>query len=224
MEKEKIDQILDDLNSVKKGEVYYDNNKVKRQFSELLRLSMKLMPEKKDKISELRNKVMNRPHGPFGSDILTTSKLLKGFLDKTPKESVKKQFLNSQDLLKQAGEALRQGHETFSLNLCDTAIESFLKEMFDIPSTIVGAGPVKFLSECMILDIPKGMDLYLKEVKNKVCQMNNQIKHKAYVPSRLDSINALKATEELFIRKNRFRTLTIEEKRKVQVGVGIVKK
>ena len=76
----------------------------------------------------------------------------------------------------------------------------------------------------MILDVPKGMSLYLKEVKNKVCQMDNQIKHKAYVPSRLDAISALKVTEELYVRRKRFYDLGEEEKRKVQVGIGLLKR
>ncbi|MFH1591946.1 MAG: hypothetical protein ABIB47_01115 [Candidatus Woesearchaeota archaeon] len=224
MENERIEQLLQDLKTVKKGDVYYDNPKIKKQFSDLIGLSIKLMPENKEKLLELKEKVMNRPHGPFGSDVISSCKLLKGFLDKNIKNETKKQFLNSQDLLNQAGIALRQGHEAYSINLCDSAIESFLKEMFDVPSTIVGAGSVKFLSECMILNIPSGLELYLKEVKNKVCQMNNQIKHKGYVPTRLDAINALKSTEEVLIRKNRFRTLTQAEKRKVQQGINVIKK
>ncbi len=223
MEIEKLEWFLSQLRTVKNGEVYYDNNTVKRQFSELIRLSISAIPEHQTKITDLRSKVMNRPHGPFGSDIISACQIITVLLEKTKRKESKtaKQFLNSDDLLKQAGGALRNGQEAYSINLCDSAIEVFLKEMFDVPSTIVGAGNVKFLSECIILDIPPGMELYLKEVKNKVCQMNNQIKHKAYIPSRLDAINALKATEELIVRKNRFRTVAVTEKRKVQAGIDI---
>ena len=223
---DRIEELLESLNSlVKNNDVYYDNNKIKRQFSDLITLSLNVFPEQVSKINELKSKTMNRPHGPFGSDITSACQAIAAMLEKTKRKESKtaKQFLNSDDLLKQAGDALRNGQEAYSINLCDSAIEVFLKEMFDVPSTIVGAGNVKFLSECIILDIPPGMELYLKEVKNKVCQTNNQIKHKAYIPSRLDAINALKATEELLMRKNRFRSLTVTEKRRVQAGIGVTK-
>lgn len=227
MDSEKVETLLKELKTnIKRGNVYYDNPKIKRQFSQLIKFSMKLLPEQKAKLEEFKTKVLDRPHGPFGSDILNSCKTISQLSEKkiTIELKSKKAFHNYSDLLNQAKLALRQGQEDHSINLCDSAIESFLKEMFDVPSTIVGAGSVKFLSECMILNIPNGMELYLKEIKNKVCQMNNQIKHKGYVPSRLDAINSLKAIEELFIRKNRFKSLTIAEKRKIQVGIGVIKK
>lgn len=213
-------------NTVKGGDVYYSHNKVKDQFNLLMRESAVIFHDKKIRILELKKKVIDRHHGPYGSDILNACKVIEEYLDKKLGRDLKehKSFLGPADLIKKAGLALRQGQEEYTVHLCDTAVEAFLKDVFDVPSTIVGAGTVKFLSECMILDVPKGMNLYLKEVKNKVCQMDNQIKHKAYVPSRLDAINALKVTEELYVRRNRFHGLSDEEKRKVQVGIGLFKK
>lgn len=211
--------------TVKEGDVYYSNNKVKANFSLLMRESAMIFNDRANKINEIRSKVMERNHGPYGSDILKNCKFIEDLLNKKLESDLKsnKSFLRPEDLVKKAELALRQGQDEYTIHLCDSAAEMFLKEVFDIPSTIISAGSVKFLSECMILDIPKGMSLYLKEVKNKVCQMNNQIKHKAYIPMRLDAINALKVTQEMFARKTRFYNLSEEEKKKIQVGVGLLK-
>jgi len=209
-------------NTVKKGDVYYSHSKVKNQFNLLMRESAVLFHDKENKILELKKKVIDRNHGPFGGDILSACKVIEGFLDRKLGQDLKehKSFLGPSDMIKKAGLALREGHEEYCVHLCDSTVEAFLKEVFDVPSTIVGAGSVKFLSECMILNVPEGMSLYLKEVKNKVCQMNNQVKHKGYVPSKLDAINALKVTEELYARRRRFFDLSEEDKRKIQVGIG----
>ena len=224
METKDLQRLLEELKkNVKKGDVYYSDNKIKRLFNELIKEALTAIPDKSQKLIELKKKIMERNHGPFGSDLLDACMVIEGFLkikDKA-KTSEGRSFLKPDDLIKNAGIALRNGQDSYVIHLCDTAIETFLKDSFDVPSTIVGAGNVKFLSECIILDIPKGLNLYLKEVKNKVSQIDNQIKHKAYAPSRLDAINALKSIEELFARKSWFKNLTSEEKRKVQIGVGI---
>lgn len=226
MSTEKILQLLENLKkTVKKSDIYYADTKVKTACHQLFREAIKSFPDHIDKIKELKKKTMDRSHGPFGSDILQSIKAIEKFTERKVQKEMKenKTFLNPSDLIKQAGLALRQGNEAYSINLCDSAIESFLRDIFDVPSTVVGQGSVKFLSECMILNIPAGMDFYLKEVKNKVCQMNNQIKHKGYIPTRLDAINALKVTEELYDRRNRFKDLPLEEKRKIQEGIGLRK-
>ena len=224
---EKIETLLRELKSrVKSGDVYYSHNFVKQQFSELIRESVPLLPDKSQKLQDLKKKTLARHYGPYGSDILQVCALIEEFLDLKKEKDLResKSFLGPADLIKKAILALRQGQDAYVIYLCDAAVEAFLKEVFDVPSTIVGAGTVKFLSECMILDIPHEMSLYLQEVKNKVSQIDNQIKHKAYVPSRLDAINALKAVEELYARRHRFYTLTYEEKIKVQNGIGLLKK
>lgn len=224
---DKIEELIKTLKKgVKEGDVYYASNAVKRQFSQLIQFSLVIFLDNTQKILDFRRKVMDRHHGPYGSDIIYACNFIKALLDKKLEKDLKntKTFLSAGDLIKKAGVALKQNQDSYCVHLCDSAVETFFKEVFDIPSTLIGAGTVKFLSECMILDIPKGMDLYLKEIKNKVSQMNNQIKHKAYVPSRLDAINALKVTEEFYSRKNRFNDLTNEEKKKIQIGVGLLKK
>ncbi len=225
MESEVETLISEVKKSVRKGDVYYSNNKIKRLFNELIKGALIVIPEKSQKLTELKKKIMERNHGPFGSDILDACMIIEGFLKLKDKSKIGegRSFLKSDDLIKNAGLALRNGQDSYVVHLCDTAIETFLKDAFDVPSTIVGAGTVKFLSECIILEIPKGLNLYLKEVKNKVSQIDNQIKHKAYAPSRLDAINALKAAEELFARKSWFKNLTSEEKRKVHEGIGLHK-
>ena len=227
MEMNKLSTILDELkNHVKSGDVYYSDHKIKLKFNELIKESVTLFKDKSEKLNELKNKTINKPHGPYGSDILKACSEIEKYLSAEYQKELKnsKSFLNPAELIKHAGMALRQGQDAYAIHLCDAAIEAFLKDVFDVPSTIVGAGTVKFLSECIILNIPNGMNLYLNEVKNKVSQIDNQVKHKAYLPSRLDAINALKAVEELYIRRNRFSNLNIDEKRKVQIGIGLVKK
>ncbi len=222
MDSEKLAAIINELTSkIKKGDVYYANQDVKNSFSKLMRTVEDVFPEKKLRIQELKTKVMARNHGPYGSDILETCREIASFIEKKKDIKEGKAFLSSKDLFEKAKVVFRNGDEAYAITLCDSAVEIFLKERFDVPSTIIGAGSVKFLSECMILNIPNGLNLYLNEVKNKVSQMSNQVKHKSYVPNRLDAINALKATEELFVRKSWFENLTYEEKRKVQVGVGL---
>ena len=217
-----IEQLLTEIKSkVKIGYVYYDNSSLKKQFSELVAAAIKIFPEEKDKLVSLKVKVLQRPHGPFGADIINACEFVEKIIVK--KESkTSKSFLRYPDLLKEAQLALRRDQQAYAIHLCDSAIEAFLKEMLDIRSTIVGAGTVKFISECIILNIPNGIELHLKEAKNKVCQLDNQIKHKAYVPSKLDAINALKVIEELLSRKERFKSLNEEEKKKIWDGIGIV--
>lgn len=216
---EKINETLGKLEKVNKGDIYYADSAVKRLYSELIREAVSIFPDKSDKLMNLKKKTIERHHGPFGSDILEDCKFVRELLSKKGMKS--KSFLSYKELIEQARIALKNGDDAYTINLCDSAVEVFLKNSFDVPMTIIGAGNVKFLSECMILDTPKGMKLYLREVKNKVSQMDNQIKHKAYVPSKLDAINALKAIEELFVRKGIFENLNEEEKRKVQVGIGL---
>jgi hypothetical protein len=62
--------------------------------------------------------------------------------------------------------------------------------------------------------------LYLDEVRKRVIDIDNKVKHQGYCPSKIESINGIKAMEELIAKlRNMDMKLTDEIKNKIYEGL-----
>ena len=94
MKIEDLELVLKELKKrVKRGDVYYADYDVRGKFNLLIRESLKLFPDKKAKLEELRKKVIERNHGPYGSDILDAIMEIQKFLDVMAQKDIKEHIL-----------------------------------------------------------------------------------------------------------------------------------
>lgn len=93
-----------------------------------------------------------------------------------------------------------------------------LKDKVGIPTTITKINTssiVEFFAKYKVEPY-----LYLKEVKKRVVEIDNKIKHQGYSPSKIDAINGIKSMEELISKlRNKEIELTEEVRNKIHKGL-----
>jgi len=124
--------------------------------------------------------------------------------------STKKLFSNADDKLAEAVLSFDNNDFTGCFNNLTTACELFLKERFDIPTTITSIGISKVITAIKNEQI---LSRYLTEVSQKVL-IRNKGDHIGFNPSKVDAIEAIKAVENLF---SKFKEATISEEVKLRI-------
>ena len=104
-------------------------------------------------------------------------------------------FDSADEKMKQSGLCFQNGDYSSLFHSLNTALELVLKDKLNIPSKITN------INTSNIVDILVKYKIepyrYLTEAKKYVITIDNKIKHQGYAPSKIDSINAIKAMEEL---------------------------
>ncbi len=104
------------------------------------------------------------------------------------------------------------------INNLNTAIELMLKDKLGIPTTLSKINTSTIID--VLVSNKIGPYPYFSEAKRHVSTIDNKIKHQGYKPSKVDCINALKATEDLESKlKNVEIKLPIEVRNKIYEGI-----
>jgi len=125
-----------------------------------------------------------------------------------------KLFLGAEDKLKIAGISFQNGDYSSTFNNLNTALELILKDILGIPTTITKINTSDIIN--ILVKEGVGPIQHLKEVQKHILSIDNKIKHQGYNPSKIDSINAIKAMEDLLSQLNKV-TININEEIKEKI-------
>ena len=117
-------------------------------------------------------------------------------------------FEGALEKMKQAGISFRNDDYNSTLQNLNTTLELLLKDRLGIPTTITNINTSNIIDILVKYKIEPY--LYLDEARRRVTLIDNKIKHQGYVCSKIESINALKAMEEL-ISKLRDNEIKLDE-------------
>lgn len=127
-------------------------------------------------------------------------------------------FEGAEEKLEQAANSFRSEDYCSTFHNLNTVLELVLKDKLGIPTTLRG------INTSNIMDILTKYKvepyLYLEEARKHVLVIDNKIKHQGYSPTKVESINGIKATEELLSKlKNVELRVTEEIKDKIFAGL-----
>jgi hypothetical protein len=127
-------------------------------------------------------------------------------------------FEGAEEKMKQAGLCFENGDFPSTFHSLNTAFELILKDKIGIPTTITSINTSNVVE--VIVKYKVEPYLYLNEVRKRVLDIDNKIKHQGYAPSKIDAINGIKAMEDLIARlRNKEIELTEEVRNKICEGL-----
>ena len=130
----------------------------------------------------------------------------------------KKIFESAEEKMKQAGCSFQNEDYVATFNNLNTAFELIVKDKIGIPTTITGINTANIIEVLVKYEIEPF--LYLKEVRKRVIDVDNKVKHQGYCPSKIDAINAIGAMENL-VAKLRNTELKITEEVRNKICEGL---
>lgn len=107
-------------------------------------------------------------------------------------------FEGAHDKIVQATKIFQEGDDRkfpSVLDFLNSALELMLKDKLGIPITLTNINTGKIID--ILVSHEVGPYRFFSEAKKHVSSIDNKIKHQGYKPSKVDCINALKATEDL---------------------------
>ncbi len=132
-----------------------------------------------------------------------------------------KLFDTAHDKLEQATKIFQEGDEKKYPSVLDSlnsALELMLKDKLEIPVTLTNVNTAKIVDILVSNNI--GPTMYLSEAKRHISSIDNQTKHEAYRPTKVDCIKALKAAIDLETKlKNVEIKLNDEVRNKIYAGI-----
>jgi len=127
-------------------------------------------------------------------------------------------FESAEEKMKQAGLAFEKADFSSVFHCLNTSFELVLKDKIGIPTTITGINTSNIVE--VLVKHKVESYLYFQEVKKRVTEIDNKIKHQGYSPSKIDAINGIKAMEDLISRlRDKELKLTEEIKNKICEGL-----
>jgi len=221
-----IRSILSDISDVSQDRKLVFNMARMAKVRNVINLSHKSLPEHEDFFVTIHKEIgldSERAYPKF--TIEDTRSVLKHILEiieieKTSEAKIKemKIFESAEEKLKQAGLSFRKEDYPSVFHNLNTVLELILKDKVGIPITITGINTSNII-DLLIKDKTES-HLYLSEVRKRVLMIDNKIKHQAYVPSKIDCINGIKAMEEL-ISKLRGKEIKLTEETKKKIFQGL---
>ena len=145
-------------------------------------------------------------------------KLIEMQTTRTSSGSPQKLFAAASDKLAEATTAFKSEDYSGVIQCCNTAIELELKHGLHIPTTITKINTAKIIELCLSYKV--GPQPYLSELRSHVVNLDNEIKHRGYNPSKTDSVKAIKATEE-FLTEWQNSKLTISNEFQESIYRGV---
>jgi HEPN domain-containing protein len=223
MDLEKLEKmaqlVLAELGSSYSSLSYYP--KLEASFKNLMQIANQALPEHRELFSVAYTSV-DRAHNDL--DVQEAKSIIRHLLkiieiEKRSDAKVKemKIFESAEEKMKKAGLSFHNGDFCSAFHSLNTAFELVLKDKIGIPTTITGINTANIVE---ILVKHKVEPLYFKEVKKRVTEIDNKIKHQGYSPSKIDAINGIKAMEDLISRlRDKELNLTDEVKNKICEGL-----
>lgn len=141
-------------------------------------------------------------------------------IEKTVNAQVKEGriFDGAEAKLKQAGLSFSEGDFSSVFNCLNTAFELIIKDKVGIPTTITNVNTANIVE--VLVKHKVDPFLYVNEVRKRVIDIDNKVKHQGYSPSKIDAINGIKAMEDLVAKmKDHELILTDEVKNKICDGL-----
>lgn len=186
------------------------------QVKSVINLAHNILPEHKDFFLSFYRELEKDEERNFPKvDIGDASNALKHILElieieKSTQSKLRedKIFEGALEKMKQAGLSFRNNDYNSTLQNLNTALELLLKDRLGIPTTITKINTSNIIEILVKYKIEPY--LYLDEARKRVILIDNKIKHQGYVCSKIESINALKAMEEL-ISKLRDKEIKVTE-------------
>lgn len=127
-------------------------------------------------------------------------------------------FEGAEEKLEQAANSFRNEDYCSTFHNLNTALELILKDKLGIPSTLKGINTANVMD--ILTKYKVEPYLYLEEARKHVLVIDNKIKHQGYSPTKVESINAIKAAEELLSKlKNIEMKISDELKGKIFAGL-----
>lgn len=129
-----------------------------------------------------------------------------------------KVFESADEKMKQAGLSFQKEDYCLTFHNLNTAFELIIKDKVGIPTTIPQIKTANIIE--LLVKYKVEPHLYLSEVRKRVIDIDNKIKHQAYSPSKIDAINGIKAMEDLISKlRNKELVLTDEVRNKICEGL-----
>lgn len=127
-------------------------------------------------------------------------------------------FASAEEKMKQVNNAFKNEDYESTLNNLNSAFELVLKDKIGIPSTITGINTANIVE--ILIKYKVEPYLYLNEVRKRVTDIDNKVKHQGYCPSKIDAINAIGAMEKL-IEKLRNTEFDLQEDVRNKICEGL---
>jgi hypothetical protein len=127
-------------------------------------------------------------------------------------------FDNVEEKLKQGVSHFKREDYVSTFNNLNSAFELIVKDKVGIPSTIPNINTANIIE--VLVKYKMEPYLYLNEVRKRVIDIDNKVKHQGYSPSKIDAINGIKAMEDLIGQlKDRELILSNEVRAKICEGL-----
>jgi hypothetical protein len=218
---EKLAQIvLKDLPNSSSPLRYHMNNYSK--FNNLMVVAAQTIPE----YETLFNTSLQNSANTEGWDaisiithLLQLIKLEKDSLNKAQLSSKEGRiFDNVEDKLKQGVNHFKREDYVSTFNCLNSAFELVVKDKVGIPTTIPNINTANIIE--VLVKHRVEPYLFFNEVRKRVIDIDNKVKHQGYSPSKIDAINGIKAMEDLIAQlKGRDLVLSDEVRAKICEGL-----
>ena len=191
-----------DYHTWSSSEHHYENiDRVLSQLKIVISLFMTLLPSYQKTIAEEYNSVTNRGYSyPRDFQIY---RLLEHCIDLLDISFVGEEeieeghvFLGIKEKLKQAGQSFRNNDYPGLFSSLHTAVELTIKDRLGIPLNIGEIKIGRVIGVCIKKNVFPNTGALLKDLDEKICQIDNDIKHKGYNPSPDQSSKALLVAEQ----------------------------
>lgn len=195
---------------------------VEASFKNLMQVANKVLPEHRELFSVAYQGVSSEDKEIDLNDASSIINHLLEIIELERNTNIKlkemKIFEGAEEKLEQAANSFRKEDYCATFHNLNTVLELVLKDKLNIPTTLKG------INTSNIMDILTKYKvepyLYLEEARKNVLVIDNKIKHQGYVPSKIESINGIKATEELLSKiKNVRLNITEEMRNKIFAGI-----
>jgi hypothetical protein len=104
-------------------------------------------------------------------------------------------FEGAEEKMKQAGLSFQNEDYVSTFNNLNTAFELIIKDKVGIPTTITKIKTANIIE--VLVKEKVEPHLYFNEVRKRIIDIDNKVKHQGYSPTKIDAINGIKAMEEL---------------------------
>lgn len=218
--------ILDDFKKERTSDELKDYPHLETEFKNLMSICCKVLPDHitlfNSALTQLgRTYLDDMNYFPIDDAISITQHILKIIkIENASDEKIKalKIFDSAEEKMKQAGLCFQDGDYPSVFHSLNTALELVLKDKLNIPSTITNINTSNIVD--VLVKYKVEPHLYLTEAKKHVLTIDNKIKHQGYAPLKVDSINGIKAMEEL-ISKLRNTNFELSEEIRNKIFEGL---
>lgn len=190
-------------------------------FKNLMQIANQTLPDHREFFS-IAYQSVDRKYGirsySAQAVIRNLQKIIEIEKSSTIKVKERKIFEGAEEKLEQAANSFRNDDYCSTFHNLNTALELVLKDKLGIPTTL------RRINTSNIIDILTKYKVepyhYLEEARKRVLFIDNKIKHQGYCPTKIESINGIKATEELLSKlKNVEIRITEEIRDKIFTGL-----